>query len=327
VASTRALTSASRRFLESPPAGFCEHPLLSPRGVLLIGAGPDRAAMASQIDAFRAHAPGVRSLTAAEALALVPAIRPDAVDCAMLEPDAMDIDTHALHSGYLRGARAHGAPIVCSAAVETMVRTAGVWRLTTRAGLFEAPVIVNAAGAWADDVARRASLAPVGLVPKKRTAITIDAPGGIDTSAWPMVMDFHETFYFKPDAGRLLLSPADETPSPPCDAQPDELDIAIAIDRLETATTITVRRIVAKWAGLRVFAPDKALIAVFDPDSDGFFWLAGLGGYGIQTSAAMARVATGLIIDGALPADIATFGLTAEALSPARLSAAGLTHG
>lgn len=275
--------------------------------------------MCTQIDAFRAHAPAVRSLTTAEALALVPVLKPEVAACAMLEPDAMDIDASALHQGYLRGARANGAEIICNAAVEGIERSgADTWRLTTRAGTFEAPMIVNAAGAWADEVARLAGLAPLGLVPKRRTMVTIDAPAGHDIARWPMVLDFNESFYFKSDAGRLLLSPADETPSPPCDTQPEELDIAIAVDRFETATTLTVRRIVSKWAGLRVFAPDKALVAGFDPESSAFFWLAGQGGYGIQTSAAMARIAQSLISGDALPADIAGYGVTAELLSPAR---------
>src|SRR5687768_7958178 len=151
VASTRALTSASRNFLESPPDGFCEHPLLRPRGVLLIGEEADRASMSAQVAACRTHAPAVRGLLPSDALALVPVLKPEAVACAMLEPDAMDIDTHALHSGYLRGARARGVEIVCNAAVETIDRAAGAWRLGTRAGGFEASVIVNAAGAWADE--------------------------------------------------------------------------------------------------------------------------------------------------------------------------------
>jgi D-arginine dehydrogenase len=317
--STRALTAASRSFLESPPAGFCEHPLLKPRGVLLIGAEADDAAMCAQIEAFRAHAPSVRAVTKMEALALVPVLRPAAVACAMLEPDAMDIDADALHQGYLRGAKTRGARLVCGARVEQIERSGAVWRLTTRAGAFDAAVIVNAAGAWGDEIARLAGLAPLGLIPKRRTAITIDPPPGMHVDAWPMVIDFHETFYFKADAGRLLLSPADETPSPPCDAQPEELDIAIAVDRFEAATTLSVKRIVAKWAGLRVFAPDKALVAGFDPDSDSFFWLAGQGGYGIQTSAAMARIAEGWIVDHAFPADVARFGVTADDLTPARL--------
>ena len=218
VASTRALTAASRTFLESPPAGFAEHPILRRRGVLLIGLESDIERMCAQIEAFRAYASGVRSLTPADALAMVPVLNRDRVACAMLEPDAMDIDTHALHSGYLRGARAHGAQIVTDAEVVALARTAKMWRITTRAGTFEAPVVVNAAGAWADEIAQRAGALPLGLVPKRRTALTIDAPPDMDIDAWPMVLDFRETFYFKPDAGRLLLSPADETPSPPADA-------------------------------------------------------------------------------------------------------------
>jgi D-arginine dehydrogenase len=318
VASTRAVTAASRAFLERPPAGFALHPLLSARGVLMIGLEADREPMCAQVDAFRAHAPRVRNICRDEALERVPVLKAEMISCAMLEPDAMDIDTHALHSGYLRGARSHGAEIITDARVETLARDRRVWRLGTRSGAFEAPIVLNAAGAWADGVAARAGVAPLGLVPKRRTAVTIDAPAGIVTDTWPMVLDFNESFYFKPDAGRLLLSPADETPSAPCDAQPEALDIAIAVDRFETATTIRVQRIVAKWAGLRVFAPDKALVAGFDPAMQGFFWLAGQGGYGIQTSPAMGRIAAGLILDGALPADVTRFGVTAEALSPAR---------
>ena len=319
VASTRALTAASRAFFEAPPAGFCAHPLLSPRGVLLIGAPADRAAMQAQTEAFRAHAPTVRDLTPAAALELVPVLKPDTVGCAMLEPDAMDIDANALHAGYLRGAREFGTRILCDAGVETIERTGNRWQLTTRAGIFTARIVINAAGAWADDLARRAGIAPLGLTPKRRTAIILDAPAA--SARWPMVIDFHESFYFKPDAGRLLLSPADETPSLPCDAQPDELDVALAVDRLERTTTLAVRRIIAKWAGLRVFAPDKALVAGFDAAHAGFFWLAGQGGYGIQTSPAMARIAAGLILDGALPADIAAHGVSVDDLAPARFAA------
>lgn len=318
VASTRALTAASRAFLQAPPAGFTDHALLSARGVLMIGLEADREPMRAQVEAFRAYAPGVRSVSGEEALTLVPVLNAEAVDCAMLEPDAMDIDTHALHSGYLRGARARGAEIVTDAAVLSLERQSGSWRLRTRDDMFQAAIVVNAAGAWADEVAVRAGLTPIGLVPKRRTAMTIDAPRGMSVDAWPMVLDFHETFYFKPDAGRLLLSPADETPTPPCDAQPEELDIAVAVDRFENATTIRVQRIVSKWAGLRVFAPDKALVAGFDPAVESFFWLAGQGGYGIQTSAAMARIAAGLILDRVFPADIARLGVAPEQLSPAR---------
>ena len=318
VASTRALTAASRAFFEAPPAGFCAHPLLTPRGVLLIGTHADRAAMQAQTHAFRAHAPTVRDLTPAAALDLVPVLKSAAVGCAILEPDAMGIDANALHAGYLRGARECGTRIFCDAGVDAIERTGNGWQLTTRTGVFTARVVINAAGAWADELARRAGIAPLGLTPKRRTAIILDAPAA--AARWPMVIDFHESFYFKPDAGRFLLSPADETPSPPCDAQPDELDVALAVDRLEQATTLSVKRIIAKWAGLRVFAPDMALVAGFDAADAGFFWLAGQGGYGIQTSPAMARIAAGLILDGALPADIAAHGVVAGELAPARFA-------
>ncbi len=319
IASTRAMTAASRSFLQSPPAGFAEQPLLKPRGVVMIGAAGDREDMDAQVRAFQVHAPRVRSITPEEAVSLVPVLKRDNVACALIEPDAMDIDTHALHSSYLRGARANGAEIRTNARVERMERRDAAWRLETAAGVVEAATVLNAAGAWGDEVAALAGLPPLGLVPKRRTAMTIDVPPEIAIDAWPMVVDFRETFYFKPDAGRLLLSPADETPSAPCDAQPEEFDIALAVDRFETATTLSVKRIVSRWAGLRVFAPDKALVAGFDPAAENFFWLAGQGGYGIQTSAAMARIAAGLILDRAIPPDIAAFGLTPQALSPGRL--------
>jgi D-arginine dehydrogenase len=195
---------------------------------------------------------------------------------------------------------------------------AGVWTATTSAGDFGAPIVVNAAGAWADALAGLAGLPPIGLVPKRRTALTVAVPPAIDARAWPMTLDVSESFYFKPDAGRLLVSPADETPMPPCDVQPDELDIAIAVDRLTRATTIEVGRVERKWAGLRSFVADKTTVCGFDPLADGFFWLAGQGGYGIQTADAMARCALSLIDGEGLPPDIAAKGLAAAALSPAR---------
>ncbi|MEN8197687.1 MAG: FAD-binding oxidoreductase, partial [Pseudomonadota bacterium] len=197
----------------------------------------------------------------------------------------------------------------------------GGWIVDTPAGRFQAPVLVNAAGAWADEVAELTGLRPAGLTPKRRTVMLIDPPEGIDISAWPMTLDADEELYFKPDAGKLLLSPADETPSPPCDAQPEELDIAIAIDRLEKMTSLDVRRPSHKWAGLRTFAPDKTLIAGFDPDMDGFFWLAGQGGYGIQTSPSMGRIASALVAGDKFPPDLAALGLDKDVLGVERLRA------
>jgi D-arginine dehydrogenase len=179
--------------------------------------------------------------------------------------------------------------------------------------------LVDAAGAWADEVAELAGVRPAGLMPKRRTAMLIEPPEGVDISAWPMIVDADEELYFKPDAGKLLLSPADETPSPPCDARPDEMDIAIAVDRLEKLTTLSVRRIGHKWAGLRTFAPDKTLIAGFDPDVEGFFWLAGQGGYGIQTSPSIGRIAAALIAGDEFPPDLAALGLGKDVLGVERL--------
>jgi len=183
-----------------------------------------------------------------------------------------------------------------------------------------ATTVVNAAGAWADILGSLAGAAPVGLVPKRRTAFTFDSPPGLELAGLPMAIDFDETFYFKPEVGRFLASPADETPSAPCDAQPEEIDIAIAVDRIEAATTLRVPRIKNKWAGLRSFVADKNLVVGYDPSVDGFFWLAGQGGYGIQTGAAAGRLASSLAQGKGLPGDIVSLGVTERALSPGRFT-------
>jgi D-arginine dehydrogenase len=248
----------------------------------------------------------------------VPCFAPGQVAAGLLEPDAMDIDVHALHQGYLRGLRSRGGALVCRAEVLGLAHDGRRWRVETAAGEFSAPVVVNAGGAWADELGRLAGACPVGLVPKRRTAITFDPPTGASIDHWPAVIDIDEQWYFKPDAGRILASPADETPSPPCDAQPDEYDIALLVERLTGVTTLQIPRIRARWAGLRSFVADKTIVAGFDAIAPGFFWLAGQGGYGIQTAPAVARMAAALAEERALPADIADLGVAAAALSPAR---------
>jgi D-arginine dehydrogenase len=314
----RTLTGASRAFYEARADGLAEHPILTPRGALMFAMPGQEATLAEDWAELSQHDPRVRRLDAAEARAMVPVLRPEMVIGAILEPDAMDIDVHGLHQAYLRLGRQRGARLVTDAEVQALCHAAGSWTVTTTAGEFVTPVVVNAAGAWADVVAGLAGLPPIGLVPKRRTALTIPTPAGIDGAHWPMTLDVGETFYFKPESGRLLVSPADETPMAPCDVQPDELDIAIAIDRLMRATTIEVPRVERKWAGLRSFVPDKTTVNGFDPLADGFFWLAGQGGYGIQTAEAMARCAASLIEAGVLPAGIGAAGLDAATLSPAR---------
>lgn len=305
----RALTRASRAFYENPPDGFATTPILTPRGVLLT-AEPDQAALIP--DALVSGA--TQALTAAEAQAQVPVLRGERLAGAVAEPAARAIDVDALLQGYLRGFKARGGTLVCDAPVTALTRAGTGWRVTTPQGGFAADVIVNAAGAWGDPVAALAGVAPVGLVPKRRTAILIDAPG--DPQAWPMVIDIAEAWYLKPDAGLLLASPADETPVEPQDAQPDEMDIAICVDRIETATTLQVRRIRHKWAGLRSFVADGAPVVGFDPDAPGFFWLVGQGGYGIQTAGAVSRLAAALILERPTPADILAEGLNPVDLAP-----------
>jgi D-arginine dehydrogenase len=308
----RALSRASRAFLADPPDGFCETALIRPRGTLYV-------ASESQIDALGelgAGAPTFERLSGAEARARVPILRPEASVAALCEPGAMDIDVDALHQGFLRRLRRQGGQSVADAAVTALRRSAGGWTATTPKGDFNAPIVINAAGAWADRVAALAGLAPLGLQPKRRTAALIDGPA-LDFAGWPMVIDVDETIYFKPDAGRLLISPADETDTEPGDAQPEDLDVAIAADRIERMTTLVVRRIAHRWAGLRTFAPDRTPVCGFDPRAQGFFWLAGQGGYGIQTSPALAALAARLVLRA--PGELAEL---EAALSPERYAEA-----
>ena len=317
-ATIRALTVGSRAFLEEPGAGFAPDPLLTPRGALHVGTHGQEAELAKTLETGSRLVPSVRALTKAEALAMVPVLRPDHVIGAVLEPDARDIDTNALLQGFLRLTKVRGGQIVLKAEVTALSRDADRWTLDTTAGPVRAGIVVNAAGAWADELAALAGLEPIGMAPKRRTAFVIEPATEVPFQHWPMVISAVEDIYFKPDAGRILVSPADETDSPPTDAQPEEIDVAIAIDRLETMSQMGVRRIVRRWAGLRTFAPDRTTVVGFDPRSPGFFWLAGQGGYGFQTSPAMASVAAGLVRTGAIPSRLADLGVTAEALSPGR---------
>lgn len=318
----RALTVAGREFFLAPPDGFSEHPLLAPRGTIYVAPSWRRAELEAMHAEVRSLSANVRLIDAPEVLAACPALRPAIAGCGLLDPDAMDIDVHALHQGFLRGARQRGAQLVTDAGVDGLTRAGGRWLLRTRAGAFEAATVVNAAGAWADELARMAGAAPIGLAPLRRTAITFDPPAGVDIARWPGIVDIDETWYIKPEAGRLLGSPADETPSPPCDARPDEMDVAVCVDRIQSATTLEIRRLAARWAGLRSFAPDRTLVIGHDPVVGGFFWCAGQGGYGMQTAPGAALAVAALFDDRELPASMRALGLAAAALSPARFAAA-----
>jgi D-arginine dehydrogenase len=315
----RAFTRASKSFLLHPPPGFAPAPFLSPRGSLFVARQEQVQRLQQLADECSALVGNLVWCTGEELRARVPCFTPEQASAGLFEPDAMDIDVHALHQAFLRGLTARGGRLVCNADVRALDRQAGLWRVSTSAGEFSATLLVDAAGAWVDEVGTLAGAKPVGLVPKRRTAITFDPPAGLAIERWPLVIDADEQWYFKPDAGRILASPADETPSPPCDAQPDEYDIAVLVDRLARFTTLQVSRIVARWAGLRSFVADKTIVAGFDDQVPGFFWLGGQGGYGIQTSPAVARAAAALLRGEPIPADMADLGIDAPALSPRRL--------
>lgn len=320
-ATVRALTACSAPFYLSPPAGFGDVALASPRGVLVAARADQLDLLEAEIERSRRFVPEAQRLDGAACRDLVPLLRAERIVAGMLDPTLLDLDVGAILQGFVRGARARGATFRQDARIEAIERSGEGWRVVSRDGALEAPVLVNAAGAWADSIAALAGVGPLGIVPKRRTAITIPAPAGMEVAAWPMVADVAEEWYLKPDAGRILCSPADETPCEPGDAQPEELDVAICVERIQENFDLTIRRIESRWAGLRSFARDKTPVAGFDPRAAGFFWLAGQGGYGIQTAPAMAALAAALIRGEPVPAPLQDAGIAFSTLSPARLLA------
>jgi D-arginine dehydrogenase len=255
------------------------------------------------LEAFEARwSPVSRSLTempAADLLARIPILRPEAVARVLVEPNALSLDPHRLLESFRKKLGTAGGRLVTNARVDRIDRRDGRWRLSWAENSLVADVIVNAAGAWGDDVAALAGARPLGLVPKRRTAFLVDT--GLDVSTWPLVHRVEGGLYFKPEAGQLMVSLAEATPSAPCDAQPEELDLAVAVDRFQTLTTAKVSRLAHTWAGLRTFLPDGIPAAGFDPEVDGFFWLVGQGGFGIQTAPCLSEVAAILLSDGEHP--------------------------
>ena len=315
----RALTMASRAFLENPPEGFAGNPLVSPRGAMFVASPGQDQQLNAHTAILKSVTPKAQVLDAREVLRIVPVFRPEKVLGGVLEPDAFDMDVHAIHQGFLNGIRARKGRIVCSAEVTALNNAQGLWHITAGNATYQAPIVLNAAGAWAGQIGRRAGAMEIGLQPRRRAAFIFAPPEDVDTRDWPLTVGVDEDWYFKPDAGMLLGSPANEDPVDPQDVQPEELDIAMGIHRIEEMTTMRIRRPRRTWAGLRSFVADGDLIGGFDPQREGFFWVAAQGGYGIQTSAAMGRACAALACGENLPADIASFGLTAAMLSPGRL--------
>lgn len=315
----RALTAASRAFYDAPPAGFSDHPLLTPRGELVVDFSGDAAELQRQFEQARQQVAEARLLSAEQACAMVPVLRRERVRGALYDPSAADIDTAALHQGYLRGIRQHGGEIHCDREVLAISRSAEGWQVDCAGQRYSATLLINAAGAWCDQIAQLAGLPGIGLQPKRRAAFTFQAGEGIDCQNWPALVSLDESFYFKPDAGLLLGSPANADPVAAHDVQPEELDIALGIHQIETHTSLQIRRPEHTWAGLRSFVADGDLVGGFDAQAAGFFWVAAQGGYGIQTSAAMGQACAALIRKQPLPEQLIAAGLTAAMLSPQRL--------
>lgn len=316
----RALTTASRDFYADPPDGFeGVHPLQA-RGSLVLSA-PDARDDAefdrTLVEAPNAAEPAIE-MSPAEAIGLCGALRPEAFRRAMFKPGAKDIDVHAVHQYFLKTLRSHGGRVQVGARVTGLRRAGGVWSATTAEGEFSAPIVVNAAGAWADEIAALGGVPPVGLVAYRRTVAVIPSPAGFAEPAvrdWPMIGDLAGTFYAKPESGGLLVSPCDATPQPPGDPRADEQDVALGLERLAAHTVLDPRRVTHTWAGLRSSPADDVPVVGPAPDAPGFHWLAGLGGYGVQTAPAVGRVLAALVTG--VPTDPA-LSLLIPALDPAR---------
>lgn len=315
----RALAMASRAFFETPPEGFTEHPILTPRGVLVVAKHGEEALLDEQWRVIRSVTARAQRFDAARACDMVPVLRREKVLGAVYEPDAVDMDVHSLHNGYLKGVRCRGGVVLCNSEVTALERVAEHWQVRAGGKRHRAAVVINAAGAWCDMVAQLAGARRIGLVPKRRSAFIFAPPPGVDVSRWPMFIGVDESWYVKPDAGMLLGSPANAEPVEPQDVQAEEFDVALGMHRIEEMTTMQIRRPTRIFAGLRSFVGDGDLVGGFDAELPGFFWLAAQGGYGIQTSAAMGRACASLVRGLPIPADIASFGLTEAMLSPRRI--------
>jgi D-arginine dehydrogenase len=257
-----------------------------------------------------------------EARALLPILKPEACAAALVDHGSLKLDTHAMLQACVAEIRAGGGALVTGARVSAIMREGDGWRVETSAGGFAAPFLVNAAGAWADVIAQMAGVRPIGIEPRRRTVISMPAPEGADVSAWPFTKTVADGFYLLPEGrSQILASSMDQTPSDPCDAAPEELDVAIAADRVEQATTLPIRRISHSWAGLRSFAPDELPVIGEAADAPGFIWVAGQGGAGFQTSPALSRIVAAAVLGLPFPEDAAAAGLSFEMFSPGRLSA------
>ena len=321
-AAVRGLTSHSRAFFLDPPGGFSEQPIARTASALFVATEemlPELHALQAQMERFTDTTSYVGE---AEIRALCPMLKTGerAIVSGVVERSGLRLDADMLLQGFARVVREGGGEIHTGRRIARVAHARGDWEVETETGeRWMSPILINAAGAWADGVATRAGVTPLGLQPKRRTIIVVDPPPGHDVRGWPFVKTAADLFYMLPEAGRLLASPVDEVECEPCDAQPEDYDLALAAHRLEEYTTLSVRRIAHRWAGLRTFTADRVPTAGFAPDAPGFFWLAGQGGYGLQTAPAMAEIAEALITGGDWPAGLSGLGVGPEHIRPERL--------
>ncbi|MCE2527815.1 MAG: FAD-binding oxidoreductase [Actinomycetia bacterium] len=314
----RPLTMASRDFFDNPPNGLADFPFLSQRGGMLVGGNHQKEALEDwEAEAHRTGTP-VERLNPAAARRICPALREELLGWAVWEPDAADMDVASIHQAFVRGARRRDAQIRVSSPVDALEKTPAGWRVKVGQESLQVEVVVNAAGAWGDEIARLAGVTPLGLIPMRRTVFM--APGSDEYKEWPLVANVAMEWYFKPDGVQLLCSLSEEYPSPPCDARPEPLDIALAIERINEATTLGIRSVRSSWTGLRTFAPDREMVIGFDPHAEGFFWLVGQGGTGIQTAPAAGELTASLVVDAQVSSRLVDHGLHSDVLSPGRFA-------
>ncbi|HUG08820.1 MAG TPA: FAD-dependent oxidoreductase [Acidimicrobiia bacterium] len=312
----RPLVKAARPFLEKPPEGAVDSPLLSDRAVMWVSGRRTSSSLEKQAAEAQERGARCQLLTPAEAMEHVPALRAGWLGGALYEPSGADIDVAGLHQAFVRIARSHGAEIRTNAPVTEIEREGGAWSVRSGEYVVRAEAVVNAAGAWGDRIATMAGVDAIGLQPMRRTAFMV--PGSHESASWPMVVEASERFYFRPDGVQFLCSLAEEVPSEPTDARARMEDVALAIERINEATTFAIRTVNSQWTGLRTFAPDRDLVIGEDPEAPGFYWLVGQGGIGIQTSPGYGKLLACLATGESLPDHYTASRVDPERTSPAR---------
>ncbi|PCI46389.1 MAG: FAD-dependent oxidoreductase [Alphaproteobacteria bacterium] len=313
------LVRTSEDFLRRPPEGFTGQPLLKPRPLIYIATAENQDSLDSLHRKLSDIDVKTHFVSGEETRQLLPVLARKYQGRILREQGAADMDVTALHQGYLRAIKSAGGDIITRAGVTGLARTENHWQVTTAKNNYRTPVVINAAGAWVDQVAEMANISPIHIQPLRRTVIMVALPKGTCPDGWPLVMDTVEGYYFKPEQGKILMTPGDEKLMPPSDVQPEEIDIAYGAHFLETATRLKVDKIDHSWAGLRNQVADGHPVVGFDPEATGFFWLAGQGGFGIKTAPAMGRITASLIMGKGLPQDMLDLGLTEDQISVKRI--------